>query len=76
MERPESHTATVVLSNIWPRDVEMLRIPSGARLLSKADCSAERRGPGLPFLVFYFWRIIASPELMNVASLRKAVWCR
>jgi hypothetical protein len=23
-----------------------------------------------------FWRIIASPELMKIASLRKAVWCR
>jgi len=43
----------------------------------KADRSAERRGSGFPFLVFYslvFWRIIASPELMKVASLRKAVW--
>ena len=42
LDRPESHTATVVLSNISQRDVEMLRIPSGgATFLSKADCSAK-----------------------------------
>jgi DNA-binding NtrC family response regulator len=42
LDRPGSHTATVVLSNISPRDVEMLRIPSrGATFLSKGDCSAQ-----------------------------------
>ena len=42
LDRPGSHTATVVLSNISPRDVEMLRIPSrGATFLSKGDCSAK-----------------------------------
>src|ERR1700683_4887591 len=43
LDRPGSHTATVVLSNISLREVEMLRIPSGgATFLSKADCSVER----------------------------------
>ena len=42
LDRPGSHTATVVLSNISPRDVEMLRIPSGgATFLSKGDCSVQ-----------------------------------
>ena len=42
LDRPGSHTATVVLSNISLREVEMLRIPSGgATFLSKGDCTAQ-----------------------------------
>jgi DNA-binding NtrC family response regulator len=42
LDGPGSHTATVVLSNISLRDVEMLRIPSrGATFLSKGDCTAQ-----------------------------------
>ena len=42
LDRPGSHTATVVLSNISPRDVEKLRLPSaGATFLSKGDCSTQ-----------------------------------
>jgi DNA-binding NtrC family response regulator len=42
LDRPGSHTPTVVLSNISLRDVEMLRIPSGgATFLSKGDCCAQ-----------------------------------
>jgi two-component system sensor histidine kinase/response regulator len=42
LDRPGSHTATVVVSNISLRDVEILRIPSGgATFLSKGDCSPK-----------------------------------
>ncbi len=42
LERPNSRTATVVLSNISMRDVETFRIPAGgAYFLPKGDCSAR-----------------------------------
>jgi two-component system, sensor histidine kinase and response regulator len=42
LARSGSHIATVVLSNISPRDVETFRIPcGGAAFLSKGDCSPK-----------------------------------